>query len=189
MWIALALVAAIVGGVLSPFSNRLHGTSLWAGRALVEPSAAQAQPGRMQDASSTGLARTLVFATTGLRLMALVLAFLQSWWTLLLVVAVDAAAFILSSRLPLTPVTIDRYLTLLLQRASRRQAAFHKAGDATRAELAGRQAAALEGLLHLYSGKDVPAPEGAIAREAPLGDREYLLRLASDTGSPGDTGA
>ena len=130
-----------------------------------------------------------MFATIGLRLTALVLAFIQGWWALLVVVAVDAVAFLLSSRLPLTPVTIDRYLTLLLQRASRRQAGFQKAGDATRAQLAGRQATALEGLLNLYRGKDVPAPEGAIAREAPLGDREYLLRLASDVGAPKDTGA
>jgi hypothetical protein len=186
MWVALALVAAIVGGVLSPFSNRLHGTSRWAGRALAEPTTAQ--PDTRQDAITTGWPGTLVFATTGLRLTALVLALIQGWWTLLLVVAVDATGFLLASRLPLTPVTLDRYLTLLLQRAARRQAAFHKAGDATRAELAGRQATALEGLLHLYRGKDIPAPEGALAREAPLGDREYLLRLASEADAPRDLG-
>jgi hypothetical protein len=109
---------------------------------------------------------------------AAVVAFMHAWWAALLVFFLATLAAAIAARLPIASRSLDRYLTLLLQHAIRREADFRRHNDQERAAAAADLANDINGLLAVYLNTDTPAPSVAEARAAPFGDRTFLLRQA-----------
>jgi hypothetical protein len=180
MWIVMAVIVTIVSGLISPFCARLHATGLWVGKALVDPAMAQAMPNGLQNAVTDGWPSSLVAANIALRLIAVVLAFVHAWWAAPLVFIFGGAVTSVTWRTQIASKAVERYIGIFTMHALRRHEAFRKAGDLERAELAEHLTRRLEVLLATYMGRGIPAPEWEVAREAPFGDGEYLLRRASE---------
>ena len=176
MWFWVSLGLMIVAGLLSPLGSRLQGTSLWVGKTLVPPEAADAQPTGLQDAVNDGWPSNLALITSLLPFGAAVAGFMHRWWLCFAVFVAWTVIAQVVSRTRLVPRTVDWYLLQFVNHADRRRADYLKGGDVARAEAAEELSKGLSKVLDLYLGSGVPAPSVNEARAAPFGDESYLLR-------------
>lgn len=178
MWLLIGIVLAVVAGCLSPFASRLQGTGLWAGKALAAPELATAMPTGLQDALTDGWPSWVGALGGLLPFVAAAVAFFHAWWAGLCVFVLATFVAAVASRLPIASAYLERYLALLLQHATRREADFRRRGDHERAAAAADLGKDIQGLLSLYLNTQTPAPSMSEARAAPFGDRSFLLRDA-----------
>lgn len=177
LWVALGI--GVIAGLLQPFAGRLHGTGLWAGKALVPPEAASAYPRGFQDAITDGWPSIFSAVATSIPYLAMLVGFFYAWWA---GIAAFFVAILVSSIAGLTSIasrTVDRYLALLMEHAHRRSLGYAAKGDAERAKAAKELSEDLKGLFCLYLNSGVPAPTTREARAAPHGEPEYLSKLYS----------
>jgi hypothetical protein len=174
LWIALSI--ALIAGLLDPFAGRLHATSLWAGKALVDSEFASAFPSGLQD-SLTGhrLSKYCLFVTS-LPYTAAIVGFFHSWWGGVVAFISSIIVAAISNRTPLASHTVDRYIAFLMEYAYQRSADYAAKGDMQRAKAAKDLAGDLQGLFTIYLNSGVPAPTLTEARSAPHGDPEFLIR-------------
>lgn len=180
MWLWIALSLASFAGLLSPFTDRLYDTSLWAGRALTPPELATASPRGLQEAITAGWPSTLMFIISTLKISAVILGFCHTWWAGFVVYCASGCIVAIAKLTPIASRSLERYLMILLSHAVRRHADYSLKKDAIRAEAARDLIEGLTSLLEFYKGSGVPVPTAKQAKAAPCGDVAFLLtRLRS----------
>lgn len=184
MWLWISVAVAVAGGLISPFGERLQAVGLWAGKALVPPEAEASLPRGVQDALTDGWPSTVGFVGSFAPFGAGLVGFFHAWW---MGVAAFFIAFIVSAVAGQTRIAspyLERYLVLLLGHAQRRMAGFEAEGDQERMDLTADLVSQLEELVELYGGTRVPVPTINQAREAPHGDKRFLLRKHAQVDVP-----
>ena len=177
MWIWLSICTTIVAGLITPFSDRLHDTSLWAGKVLTPPEFAAANPRGLQEPLTAGWPSTLIFIASCLPVAATVFGFIYAWWAGIIAYLVTATLVAVGKQTSVASKMLERYLMILLSHAQQRSATFLANGDTERSEAARELADDLARLLRLYLGIGVQAPTRRQVRDTQFGDRTSLLPL------------
>ncbi len=174
LWVALGI--GVIAGLLQPFAGRLHGTGLWAGKALLPSEAGSAFPRGLQDTITDGWPSIFSAVATSIPYAAMAVGFFHAWWAGLAAFFLTALVSSIAGQTSIASQTIDRYLALLMEHAYRRSRDYAYKGDTERAEAAKDLSEELGELLGLYLNTGVPAPTTREARAAPFGDPQYLLK-------------
>jgi hypothetical protein len=175
MWFWISLGFAVVGGVAHPWVGRLQGTGLWVGKALASPESAPHMPNGFQEALAHGWPAWLGAVLGLLPIIAALCGFLHAWWLLPVSLLVTISVAYWTGRVSIIPTSLDTYLALYYGHLSRREANYRRDGDLLRAEAVAFLRANVEHLMLQYQGTGTPAPSMQVAREAPFGDRGFLL--------------
>lgn len=176
MWLWIAVAVAIGAGLLAPLGHRFQATTLWLGKALAPPEAADAAPRGLQDAVSHGWIANLGLSIAMLPFVAAGVGLLHSWWAALGALAVAVIAAAVAERTSVAPRTLDWYLLQLLSAMQRREADYARRGDTLREEAASHMTDQLEEALSLYLDTGTAPPTMREARDAPYGMPEFLLK-------------
>lgn len=176
MWLCIALFAALCHSLARPFADRLQDTSLWAGKALAPPETSNANPRGVQEALVAGWPSNLIFGATCVWVAAVVFGFLYAWWAGLVAFFAAASLTGIMKAMPIASNRVERYLSVLHAHALQRAANYKTKGDDIRADAALGLADSLEELLKMYMGSGVLVPSSKLAKAAPFGDAEFLLR-------------
>ncbi|HEX9001504.1 MAG TPA: hypothetical protein VGB07_16475 [Blastocatellia bacterium] len=174
LWVALGI--GVIAGLLQPFTTRLHGTGIWAGKALVSSEARSAFPRGLQDAITDGWPSIFSAVATSIPYVAMVIGFFYAWWAGIASFFITALVSSIAGQTSIASKTVDRYLALFMEHAYRRSRDYASKGDAERAEIAKELSEELGELLNLYLNTGVPAPTTREARAAPHGEPDYLLK-------------
>jgi hypothetical protein len=179
LWTALTI--AIIAGLLQPFASRLHATGLWAGKALVPPEAASAYPRGVQDALTDGWPSAFCLTVSLTPYLATIIGFFYSWWAGIVAFLTTVFVQVIAGRTSIASKSVDRYLAVLMDHATRRAANYTAKGDTQRSEVAHGLAQQLAGLLEIYLNSGIPSPTVKESRRAPHGEPEHLYHLAKET--------
>ena len=128
MWFWISASLLIATASFYPFADRLQSTGLWAGKVLVPEEAAHAFPRGLQDALTDGWPSTIGMLGRIMPLIAIGISFLHAWWGPLAMLAAWSILAEIAKRTPIASLWVDRYLTILLEHAQRREANYTTAG-------------------------------------------------------------
>jgi hypothetical protein len=175
IWLWIALVLAVVYGLLDPFCSRLQAASLWAGKVLTPPELATSAPRGLQEALTNGWPSTAIVVGPLFIWAAALIAFFYHRWAVPLVYLFAIVVAILAKSTQLASHALERYLMLLMAHASQRAADYPIKGDSERAEAAQQLTSDMQTLLRLYVGTNVPTPTWKQAQNTPFGEAGSLL--------------
>jgi hypothetical protein len=175
IWLYIALVLAMVYGLLDPFCSRLQAASLWAGKALTSPELATSAPRGLQEALTDGWPSTVILIGPLFLYAAALVAFFYHWWAAPLVFVFGVFVCVIAKSTPIASHALERYLMLLMSHASQRSADYAAKGDSERADAARQLTSDMQALLQLYVGTNVPVPTWKQAQDAPFGEPGSLL--------------
>lgn len=174
LWLSIGL--ALIAGLIRPFTERLQGTGLWAGKALVPERLMDMYPRGLQDALTDGWPSYVGFFGGMLPILAALLGLFHAWWAGLLAFVVAVVASVIAGRTFISSPYVERYLALLADHLNNRRANFKINGDSEREAAAAELLEKLTELLSLYAGSRVLAPSVTTAKAAPFGDKYFLLK-------------